>query len=259
VSGVEHLRELMRRLRDPRAGCPWDREQTFATIVPHTIEEAYELAAAIESGDHRAVVGELGDLLFQVIFYCQLGAEAGSFDFEQVTALLADKLVQRHPHVFGDLAPGAVADVHRRWEAHKAAERRAAGAASELDDVPVALPALTRAAKLQKRAARVGFDWPDSDGVWAKLDEEVAEARAAEAGGDAAALDDELGDLLFTAVNVARRLGRDPETVLRAANAKFERRFRALEWAAAARGVELDGCDAATLDALWSAVKAGAD
>lgn len=258
MSDLTRLRELMRRLRDPLTGCPWDRAQTFASVVPHTLEEAYELADAIERAVPGDIAAELGDLLFQVVFYAQLAEEAGMFSLDSVVSGFEDKLVRRHPHVFG-AAPdvAGVEAVHARWEADKARERRARGTAvsSELDDVPLALPALTRARKLQQRAARVGFDWPTAAGAWAKLHEELAEAERAIASGDAGAIDDELGDLLFAVVNVARHHGCDPEALLRAANAKFERRFRHVETALAARGVAVEDAAPEVLDALWEAAK----
>ena len=253
------LRELMQRLRAPDGGCPWDREQTFASVVPHTLEEAYEVADVIEGERFDELPGELGDLLFQVIFYARLGEEACLFDFDDVVRAIEDKLVARHPHVFGGASAGDAAAVAARWDTHKADERlarRGADAVSELDDVPLALPALTRARKLQKRAARVGFDWPEVTGVLDKVDEELGELRTALASGQARAVDDELGDLLFSAVNLVRHLERDPETVLRAANTKFERRFRALETSLAAQGLTVATSDAATLDRVWEVIKA---
>jgi MazG family protein len=259
MAELARLRELMRRLRAPDGGCPWDRQQTFGTIVPHTLEEAYEVADAIETGRLADLAGELGDLLFQIVFYCQLADERGLFDFDEVARRLATKLEQRHPHVFGAASDTDAASVNRRWEALKADERRrraGPGPASELDDVPPGLPALTRAQKLQKRAARVGFDWPDVGGAWDKLVEETGEVRAALDAGAGAALDDELGDLLFALVNVCRHLGRDAETLLRGASRKFERRFRYIEQALAGRGLVPGEADAATLDALWCEAKA---
>lgn len=259
MGDVERLRTIMRALRDPSRGCPWDREQTFASIVPHTLEEAYEVADAIESGALDALPGELGDLLFQVVFYCQLGEEGGLFDWDTVVAAIAEKLVERHPHVFADARAADAEAVTERWEAAKAAERRRAtpGEASELDDVPLALPALTRARKLQRRAARVGFDWPDAGGAWAKIREELdelAEAAGSATGGEAA-IAEECGDLLFAVVNLARHLDCDPEAALRAANAKFERRFRSVESALAERGERAEDAGLDVLDALWDEAK----
>lgn len=258
MTDMQRLRELMRRLRAPVGGCPWDLGQSFASLVPHTLEEAYEVAEVIASGDLRELPAELGDLLFQIIFYCQLGEEQGSFGFDEVMAALDHKLVSRHPHVFGDAKVTDASQVASAWEARKAHERsaRSHGASvSELDDVPLSLPALSRARKLQKRAARVGFDWPDAAGPWAKLREESDELAQAVAEGEPAAIEAELGDLLFAVVNLARHLGTDAEAALRAANRKFEHRFRHIETAVAARGRTLEDCDLATLDALWDEAK----
>ncbi|MEQ8492974.1 MAG: nucleoside triphosphate pyrophosphohydrolase, partial [Gammaproteobacteria bacterium] len=238
MTDLSRLEVILRTLRDPGDGCPWDLEQTFRSIVPHTLEEAYEVADAIERDDYMALPGELGDLLFQVLFYCQLGAEQARFTLADVVDALERKLVERHPHVFGDAPAATATHVARDWEARKSDARRraAAGTASELDDVPRALPALTRAGKVQKRAARVGFDWPDTLGARAKLGEELGELDAAHANGVADELEDELGDVLFATVNVARHLGVEPERALRRATAKFERRFRAVEARLAAAG-----------------------
>jgi len=259
MTDLAELETIMRTLRDPARGCPWDLAQDFRSIVPHTLEEAYEVADAIERDDFQALPGELGDLLFQVVFYCQLAAEAERFSLREVVATLARKLVARHPHVFADATGDDAASVARDWEARKADERRAAagGRASELDDVPLALPALSRAAKIQRRAARVGFDWPHVDGARAKLDEECAELDAARRAGSADDIEDELGDVLFAVVNLARHLDIEPERALRRATAKFEARFRALEACAAEDGRGLDELSAAQLDRLWEAVKRG--
>lgn len=255
---LERLLEIMRRLRDPQGGCPWDRRQTFASIVPHTLEEAYEVADAIEGGNFDELREELGDLLFQVVFYAQIAAEEGRFDFADVAAVIGDKLVRRHPHVFDDAEVGSAAAQTEAWERHKAEERAAKAQAagrelSRLDGVSLALPATVRAAKLQKRAARVGFDWPAAEPVVDKLREEVDELQEALDEGRDEAAAEELGDLLFTCVNLARKLGRDPESVLRAANRKFETRFRAME---ADLGAALDAADAETLEAAWGRAKA---
>ncbi len=245
----------MRRLRAPVGGCPWDLEQTFASLVPHTLEEAYEVADAIARSDFEHLPGELGDLLFQVIFYSQLGEERALFAMDDVIHALESKLVTRHPHVFGDVQASDANEVALAWEARKASERSARpgqAAPSELDDVPLSLPALSRARKLQKRAARVGFDWPDVSGPWSKLREETEELAQAATRGDQEA---ELGDLLFAAVNLARHLDIDPEAALRGANARFERRFRHIESAVAGRGRQLQDCDLGTLDALWDEAK----
>jgi len=261
--GLDDLLRIMERLRDPETGCPWDLKQDFASIVPSTIEECYELAEAIEHGDFDHVAEELGDVLFQVVFYSQLGWEAGLFDFPGIVHTLADKLVRRHPHVFadGDIEGVVHGDldeqqVKEQWEAIKAEERLARDQAHALADVPTALPALPRAQKLQKRAARVGFDWDGPEGVLDKLDEELAELRAAIAAGEPAAISEELGDLLFTGVNLARQLKVDSEAALRAANAKFEARFSRMEDAVQAEGGRLEDLDAAALEARWAAAKA---
>jgi ATP diphosphatase len=254
-AAIARLLEVMRRLRDPRRGCPWDLEQDFASIAPHTIEEAYEVAEAIGRGEPRALESELGDLLFQVVFHAQLGAEKQWFDFASVADAISTKLTERHPHVFAHGERGNTADLNRAWEEHKARERATRGEKpSELDDVPLALPALARAAKLGKRAGRVGFDWPDASGVRAKLDEELGEIDQLAANDDERRTE-ELGDLLFAAANWARHQGVAPEEALRLANAKFERRFRAMEGLAAGRGLALGSLDAAAWDALWEEVK----
>jgi len=254
-SSLVRLLEIMRRLRDPAGGCPWDREQDFATIAPYTIEEAYEVADAIGRGAPAEIESELGDLLFQVVFHAQMGAERGWFDFASVADAISDKLTARHPHVFADAKIGSVTEQNRAWEEHKARERAARPqvAASELADVPLSLPALARAAKLGKRAGRVGFDWPDADGVRQKIDEELHEVRHARPREQA----EEIGDLLFAVANWSRHLGVDPEESLRLANAKFERRFRAMEKLARERSLELANLDAAGWDALWNEVKKG--
>jgi nucleoside triphosphate diphosphatase len=257
------LLKLMARLRDPQRGCPWDREQTFRTIAPYTIEEAYEVADAVERGDPGTIRDELGDLLFQVVFHARMAEEKGWFDFAAVARAITAKLIRRHPHVF----EGAAADsgeLSRLWEEQKARERaaaaREAGTAdhSALADVPRALPALTRAAKLGRRAARVGFDWEEDSQVRDKVLEEVREIEEALAGGDegkAARLAEEVGDLLFAVANWALHLSIDPEEALRVANAKFERRFRRMEALAAQRGQPLQGLDAGAWDALWRQAK----
>jgi len=253
---LERLRQIMRRLRDPVSGCEWDTVQTFATIAPYTIEEAYEVAEAIARDEPRALESELGDLLFQVVFHAQMGAEKRWFDFASVADAISNKLTERHPHVFADAQFANTADLNRAWEEHKARERatRTEGPPSELADVPLALPALARAAKLGKRAGRVGFDWPDAGGVRAKIDEELREIDAVPAT-DGERRAEELGDLLFATANWARHQGVDPEEALRLANAKFERRFRAMEALAAKRGLVLKSLDAAAWDALWNEVK----
>ena len=264
---LNDLLHLMARLRDPQHGCPWDLQQDYASIVPHTLEEAYEVADAIESGDFQQLPGELGDLLFQVVYYSQLAQEEGRFDFASVVDGITRKLVRRHPHVFpdGDLYGSTdiprldAAAVKHRWEEIKAEERAEKAAAPEqlslLDDVPAALPALSRAVKLQKRTAQVGFDWPDALPVVDKVREELDEVLVAMSEQDAEAIAEEIGDLLFVVVNLARHLKVDPENALRAANRKFERRFRHIEQALREAGRPLDGCSLEELDALWEQAK----
>jgi MazG family protein len=258
---LARLLDIMRRLRDPVSGCPWDREQSFASIAPYTIEEAYEVADAIAHDEPRALQGELGDLLFQVVFHAQMGAERQWFDFASVADAIANKLTERHPHVFAGARIDSTAEQNRAWEEHKARERaaRAGSPPSELADVPLALPALARAAKLGKRAGRVGFDWPDAQGVRAKIDEELRETEEVCGGADSiekgARRTEELGDLLFAVANWARHLDVDPEEALRLANAKFERRFRAMESVAAQRSLTLDSLTPAGWDELWNEAK----
>jgi len=261
VDQVRRLLAIMARLRDPARGCPWDREQTFATIAPYTIEEAYEVADAIQRGDLDALRDELGDLLFQVVFHARMAEEGGRFDFADVARSISDKMERRHPHVFGDAQVASVEDQSRAWEAHKAVERRAGVAPGErvshLDGVSLALPALLRALKLQKRAARIGFDWPEISGVFAKLEEEAHELwEAREQGESAGRLEAELGDLLFTCVNLARHLALDPETALRHANARFEARFRRMEELLEATRGAVDGSSPEAMDAAWVRAKA---
>jgi tetrapyrrole methylase family protein/MazG family protein/ATP diphosphatase len=251
----------MATLRDPAGGCPWDREQTFATIAPYTIEEAYEVADAIERNDLADLEGELGDLLFQVVFHARMAEEAGRFDFGDVVAGICDKLRRRHPHVFDGTRVDDVAEQSRIWEEIKR-EERAEKRPGVLADVPAGLPGLSRAAKLGKRAAAVGFDWPDVAGVRAKLDEEIAEldealAAAASHGRAAAppAVAAEIGDLLFTVANLCRHLGLDPEDCARAANARFTRRFEHVEARVNAAGGDWSAHDAAALDSYWRLAK----
>ena len=264
---LDDLLHLMARLRDPQNGCPWDLKQSYATIVPYTLEEAYEVADTIERGDFDHLREELGDLLFQVVYYAQLAREEGRFEFDAVVDGITRKLVRRHPHVFpdGDLygkpdpAKLQEAAVKQRWEELKAEERAAKAAEpvqlSLLDDVPHALPALSRANKLQKRASQVGFDWADALPVVDKVREELDEVLEAMAGNDAEAQAEEVGDLLFVVVNLARKLKVDPETALRAANAKFERRFRYIETALRDQGRSLEGTSLEEMDELWGAAK----
>jgi ATP diphosphatase len=261
---LARLLEIMRRLRDPAEGCPWDRAQSFATIAPYTIEEAYEVADAIARDDLVALRDELGDLLFQVVYHARLAEEIGAFGFAEVAAGIGDKLVRRHPHLFDAAAGIATArDQSARWEQHKSDEKAAAKAArrdatpgSVLDDLALALPALTRGHKLGKRVARVGFDWPDHAGAFDKVIEEVGELRREhEQRAPQARLHDEFGDLLFALCNVARKLELDPESALRDANLKFERRFRAVEKALAARGKTPGSSTLEEMDAIWDEVK----
>jgi ATP diphosphatase len=257
---TRRLVAIMARLRDPADGCPWDLRQTYATIVPYTLEEAYEVADAIERHDMTELRGELGDLLFQVVFYARIAEEEGHFDFDDVATGICDKMVRRHPHVFGDVQHADDEALRAAWDAAKTEERRERAAAATrpgaLDGVARALPALMRAEKLQRRAARVGFDWPDARGAFAKTREEIAEVEAAWAAGDETHLHEELGDLLFALVNVVRLAGFDAEATLAAANTKFERRFRAMEARLAAAGTsDLASLSLAELDAAWDAVK----
>lgn len=255
---IEDLLTLMARLRDPQGGCPWDRQQTFKTIAPYTLEEAFEVADAIEQNDMAALREELGDLLFQVVFHARMAEEAGAFAFADVVEAITEKMIRRHPHVFGDAEVADAEEQTRRWEAQKAAERAAksTGAESLLDGVALGLPALTRAEKLQKRAARGGFDWPEVAGVVAKVHEELDEVERELAQGEREALEGEIGDLLFSIVNLARHTGIDAEHALRAANLKFERRFRTLERTIASQGRAVSECSLEQLDAEWDKVKA---
>lgn len=252
---IGRLLGIMARLRDPERGCPWDVGQDFASIAPYTIEEAYEVADAIDRGDLADLCGELGDLLLQVVFHAQMASEQGAFDFGDVVRSISDKMVRRHPHVFADAAIGSADEQRAAWDRHKAGEREAAGDTSVLAGIEQAVPALTRARKLGRRAAGVGFDWPDVDGVIAKVREELDELLAARASGERDAIEDEMGDLLFAAANLARRLDVDPEEALRRANRKFEQRFRALEVEVQASGQPWDAFTVADLEAIWALVK----
>lgn len=258
---LTRLLDIMARLRDREHGCPWDREQDFASIAPYTIEEAYEVADAIARRDIPALKDELGDLLFQVVFHARMAEELGAFAFAEVAEAVSEKMIRRHPHVFGAAEIESAAAQTKAWEDHKAAEREArsreAGIrASVLDGVALALPALVRADKITRRAARIGFDWTEARLVFAKIREECVELEAAleEDGGERDAVEDELGDLLFALANLARKLEVDPETALRRATGKFERRFREVERLAHERGI---GADIDALEALWHEVKAG--
>jgi ATP diphosphatase len=259
---IERLRDVMRRLRDPQSGCPWDVEQSFATIAPYTIEEAYEVAEAIQQGDMDALKDELGDLLLQVVFHARMAEEAQKFDFDAVAAAIADKMIRRHPHVFGDAAIDTAAAQTTAWEAQKAEERAAKAKAngtppSALDGVTVGLPALTRALKLQKRAGRVGFDWKEAPPILDKIAEELDELSDEMTADtpDASRLEDEMGDLLFACVNLARHLAIDPEAALRRTNAKFERRFRRVETLLAADGKRPEDTALDDMEALWVQAK----
>ena len=257
TNAIDRLIQIMERLRDPENGCPWDVAQTFATIAPYTLEEAYEVADAIERGDMDELQSELGDLLFQVVFHARLAEEQGLFVFDDVANAIADKLERRHPHVFGDeAARSSASDQKARWEDIKADERKARQKSGVLDDVPVGLPALARAAKLTRRAGRVGFDWPSTDEVFDKLAEEIEELKAEVRAGDLDKAREEMGDLLFVVANLARKLEIEPEDALRGANAKFMRRFAFIEAELAKGGRTPDQSDLAEMDALWNAAKA---
>lgn len=260
---LDDLFYLMQRLRDPADGCPWDREQDFASIAPHTIEESYELADAIESGDMQQIREELGDVLFQVVFYTQLGRELGQFDLGDIVQSLVTKLLRRHPHVFPDgLLRGRVAsqtaetgDVKRQWEQIKAQERRQKQHPGVLDDIPIALPALTRAVKLQKRAARVGFDWNHPQQVLAHVFSEIEELNEARSLDDPDRIEEEFGDVLFCMINLARHWKIDPETSLRRANRKFETRFRYVEQELGEEGLTPGEASLGKMDSLWEEAK----
>ena len=255
--GIARLVEIMARLRDPATGCPWDLEQDFATIAPYTIEEAYEVADAIDRQAWDELRGELGDLLFQAVYHARMAEEAGHFAFDDVVATVSDKMVARHPHVFGDESRDKSAEQQTRdWEAVKAAERAGRAEKGVLDGVAAGLPGLTRAVKLQARAARVGFDWPTTDEVVAKIAEEARELVEARDTLTQDEVAEEMGDLLFVMANLARHLKVDPEAALRGANAKFIRRFRSIEAALAGDGRRPEDSDLAEMDALWDAAKA---
>ncbi|MFV1492576.1 nucleoside triphosphate pyrophosphohydrolase [Phaeobacter sp. JH18-32] len=259
TAGIDRLLQIMACLRDPQHGCPWDIEQDFASIAPYTIEEAYEVADAIEREAWDELKGELGDLLFQSVFHAQMAAEAGHFTFQDVVTAMSNKMVARHPHVFGDESREKSADQQTAdWEAIKAAERAGKAQQGTLDGVAVGLPALLRAYKLQKRAARVGFDWPSADNVIAKIVEEAAELVEARDSLSQAEVEEEFGDLMFVMANLGRHLGVEPEAALRAANAKFTRRFEGVEAKLSDRGKRPEDSDLAEMDALWDEVKAEA-
>ena len=253
---MDRLLAIMRALRDPETGCPWDVQQTFATIAPYTIEEAYEVADAIDRGDMDDLKGELGDLLFQSVFHAQMAEDAGAFNFSDIARTMSDKMVARHPHVFGDESNAKTPDQQSAdWEKIKAAERAGRDEGRTLDGVAIGLPALLRALKLQKRAARVGFDWPDVGHVIDKIAEEAAEVVEARDTLTQDELNEEVGDLLFVMANLARHLNVDPEDALRKANAKFQRRFEGVEEALAEMGKTPAQSDLAEMDALWDQVK----
>ena len=259
---MQRLLAVMAALRDPERGCPWDKQQTFATILPYTIEEVYEVADAIDHGDMLALREELGDLLFQIVFYAQMAKEAGEFEFADIAAAISDKLEQRHPHVFGDAEIATAEAQTQAWEKHKERERHAKAAdqqraASVLDNVPVALPGLMRAMKLQRRAARQGFDWPDVAPVLDKIEEEFAEVREVLAeGADSEKLMHEVGDLLFACVNLARHTEIDPEIAMRGVNGRFESRFRRVEELARQQNQSLAQMSLEEMDKLWDQAKA---
>ena len=254
---IDRLLSIMARLRDPDGGCAWDLEQTFATIAPYTVEEAYEVADAIERGDLNDLREELGDLLLQVVFHSRMAQEQGAFAFDDVADAISEKMIRRHPHVFGQDEQRTSAEQTRAWEVIKAQERAKKGKnQSLLDDVPTGLPALTRAVKLTARAARVGFDWPDVSFVLDKLREETAELEhEIAAGRDVARMREELGDIQFVCANLARKLDLEPEDALRSTNAKFVRRFQFIEAELAKRGKSADQSDLTEMDALWDAAK----
>ena len=259
MNAIERLLGIMKTLRDPEHGCPWDREQTFATIAPYTLEETYEVLDAIQREDFSDLRGELGDLLFQVVFYAQMASEADRFNFEDVCHAISDKLERRHPHIFGEATAETSTEVLKNWEAIKSAERAEKAQHSALDDIPKALPALMRAHKIQKRCHNVGFDWTTLGPVVAKVHEEIDEVmhEAQQSVVDSEKLEEEIGDLLFATVNLSRHLGSKAETALQKANDKFERRFRAVEAIIAAQGLSMPGVTLEQMEAAWQQVKAG--
>ena len=259
MTQIERLLGIMRRLRDPENGCPWDKEQTFATIAPYTLEETYEVLDAIAREDFDDLRGELGDLLFQVVFYAQMAQEEGRFDFNDICAAISDKLERRHPHIFADASAETSGEVLKNWEAIKTAERAEKAQHSALDDIPKALPALMRAHKIQKRCHNVGFDWTTLGPVVAKVHEEIDEVmhEAQQSVVDGEKLEEEIGDLLFATVNLSRHLGSKAETALQKANDKFERRFREVEAIIAAQGLSMPGATLEQMEAAWQQVKRG--
>ncbi|MDF7680121.1 nucleoside triphosphate pyrophosphohydrolase [Enterobacteriaceae bacterium ESL0689] len=257
MTAIARLLDIMKRLRDPQQGCPWDKAQTYATIAPHTLEETYEVLDAIMREDFADLRSELGDLLFQVVFYAQIAQEEGRFTFDDVCSAISDKLVRRHPHIFAGQNTVSDQAIQGRWEQIKSAERAEKAQYSVLDDIPHNLPALMRAGKIQRRCSSVGFDWaslpPVLDKVYEEIDEVLAETQRATV--DSAKLEEEVGDLLFATVNLSRHLGVKAETALQKANRKFERRFREVERIVAARGLDMTGVDLAEMEAVWQEVK----
>ncbi|WP_337011992.1 nucleoside triphosphate pyrophosphohydrolase [Pantoea sp. AS142] len=259
MNAIERLLGIMKTLRDPQYGCPWDREQTFATLAPYTLEETYEVLDAIQRQDFDDLRGELGDLLFQVVFYAQMASEQDHFNFEDICHAISDKLEHRHPHIFGDAIAETSSEVLKNWEAIKTAERADKAQHSALDDIPKALPALMRAHKIQKRCHNVGFDWTTLGPVVAKVHEEIDEVmhEAQQSVVDGDKLEEEIGDLLFATVNLSRHLGSKAETALQKANDKFERRFREVEAIIAAQGLSMPGATLEQMEAAWQQVKSG--
>ncbi|MDD2893738.1 MAG: nucleoside triphosphate pyrophosphohydrolase [Halothiobacillaceae bacterium] len=255
---MQALVELLAALRHPEHGCPWDQKQTFASIAPYTLEEAYEVLEAIERSDMAELRDELGDLLLQVVYHARMAEEAGHFAFDDVARSIVEKMIRRHPHVFGEVRHADETAIKTAWEAQKSRERAAKNAdvsVSAMDGVALALPALTRAVKLEKRAARLGFDWPDAEAVFPKIEEELTELREGIAAQDTANIFEEVGDVLFAVTNLARKLGVDPEAALRASNAKFELRFKGMESLAAEQGRALEGMRAEELETLYIQAK----
>ncbi|WP_318372442.1 nucleoside triphosphate pyrophosphohydrolase [Enterobacter sp.] len=257
MTQIDRLLGIMQRLRDPENGCPWDKEQTFSTIAPYTLEETYEVLDAIAREDFDDLRGELGDLLFQVVFFAQMAQEEGRFDFNDICAAISDKLERRHPHIFGDATAGDSTEVLARWEEIKTEERAQKEQHSALDDIPLSFPALMRAQKIQKRCSTVGFDWtslgPVVEKVYEEIDEVMDEAKQAVV--DQARVEEEMGDLLFATVNLSRHLGVKAEVALQKANQKFERRFRKVERIVAERGLTMTGVDLETMEEVWQQVK----
>lgn len=255
MATLSEFLDIVAKLRDPNGGCPWDLKQNFDTMLPHLLEESYEVAEAIHTQDHSALREELGDLLLQVVFLSQLAKEEGSFTFQDVLDDIHDKLIYRHPHVFGDVKASNSEEALASWEAQKANDAKHQAHNSILDDLPFALPALTRAHKIQKRCAKIGFDWDNPSDVFAKVEEELAEVRAEMTACNAEKLEEELGDLLFASVNLCRHHDVDAESALRNANAKFERRFRKVEETVKSQGKQLQDFSLAELDFIWNKIK----